>query len=722
VKRLFPLAALTVLAACAATPPPESTAESVPAPGTAAETAGDPYLWLEDIHGDRALAQVKDWNAQTMAALTADPRYEKDRAEARAILDDESQIAEPGPVYGDQVTNLWRDAAHPRGIWRQASLASFLAGKPQWQTLIDVDALGKAEGKSWVWHGADCLAPDYNRCLVSLSPGGSDADVVREWDRRTRAFVDNGFVIPEAKSNVTWVDADTVLIGTDWGAGSMTDSGYARVVKRWKRGTPLASATTVKEGKPSDISVSAFSVLDGDTRHTFVSQGTSFYASDTWLVGADGALVRTPVPDTADIEGVIGGQLIAYLNKPLNRSGAAFPAGAVISWPIDAIRAGGTPAPRLVFQPSGKQAVQGVATTDRAIWISLLDDVSGKLVALTPAGDGWRQQAAALPANATLAMVSSDDAHDTAFVTAQGFVVPPTLYAVKTDGTAKAVQSLPARFDASRIDVAQHFATSKDGTRIPYFVARKKGAAAPAAALIHAYGGFRAAQTPTYLTTEPYRAGPLAKWWVDDGQVYVLANIRGGGEYGPAWHEATMRERHQNAFDDLYAVAEDLVARGLTTKGRIAVSGRSNGGLLAGSAITQRPDLFGAAIIGSPLLDMQRYSHLLAGASWMEEYGNPDVPRDRAFISKYSPYQNVRRDVKYPPAFFYSSTEDDRGHPGHARKMAARLIEYGNPVYFHEYLEGGHSVGADHAEDAVRAALLHAYLTRVLVKGDRSAP
>ncbi len=710
-KRLVPVAALAILTACTATPPPETTS-----------AAGDPYLWLEDIHGDRALAQVKQWNAKTEAALTADPQYEKDRAEARAILDDESQIAEPGQVLGDQITNLWRDAQHPRGLWRQTSLASFVAGKPQWQTLIDVDALGKAEGKSWVWHGANCLAPDFNRCLVSLSPGGSDADVVREWDRSTRSFVAGGFALPEAKSDATWVDADTLLVATDWGAGSMTDSGYARVVKSWRRGTPLASATTVKEGIASDISVGGFSVLDGDTRHVFVRRGTSFYASDTWIRRADGSLVETPVPDTADIQGVIGGQLIVFLNKALTGSSGTFPAGAVVSWPIDQVLAGTSPAPSLVFAPSGKQAVQGVSTTDHAIWVSLLDDVSGKLVALTRDGQGWKQRAAALPANATLALVSSDDAHDTAFVTAQGFVVPPTLYAVSLDGRARALQSLPARFDANKIDVEQHFATSKDGTKIPYFVARNKGAHGPAAALVHAYGGFRAAQTPTYLTTEPYRAGPLAKWWVDDGQVYVLANIRGGGEYGPAWHEATMRERHQNAFDDLYAVSEDLVARGLTTKGKIAVSGRSNGGLLAGAAITQRPDLFGAAIIGSPLLDMQRYSHLLAGASWMEEYGNPDVPGDWDFISKYSPYQNVKSGVKYPPVFFYSSTEDDRVHPGHARKMAAKLIDYGNPVYFHEYLEGGHSVGADHAEDAVRAALLHAYLKRVLIEGDRSAP
>ncbi|MGI9377528.1 MAG: prolyl oligopeptidase family serine peptidase [Tsuneonella suprasediminis] len=681
--------------------------------------SGDPYVWLEDIHGEKALAAVDKWNAETMAALTAAPTYEKDRVEAKAIMDDDAQIAEPGQVMGDVVTNLWQDARHTHGLWREASLASFKAGKPEWKTLIDLDALSKAENQKWVWHGADCLAPDYKRCLISLSPGGSDADVVREWDRTTGKFVDGGFELPQAKSGVTWQDSDTLLVGTDWGAGSMTDSGYPRVLKRWKRGTPLSSATTVMEGAPSDISVGSFAIMDGDKRYVFVTRATSFYTSRAWVEGAGGALMPVPMPDTADLHGIIDGKLLAYLNKPMGE----FKAGSVVSWPIAPIAEGKAPAPSLVFAPTDKQAVQSVATTDHAVWINLLDNVSGKLLALRSDGNGgWAQTVANLPDKATIALDAGDDKSDTVFATVQSFTVPPTLYAVGADGKADAVQSLPAKFDASQIDVEQYFATSKDGTKVPYFLARKKGVSKPAAAFIHAYGGFRAAQLPTYLTTQPYRAGPVAMWWVNEGQVYVLANIRGGGEYGPGWHDSALRQNRQRAYDDLYAVAEDLVARGLTTKGRIAVSGRSNGGLLAGVAVTQRPDLFGAAIIGSPLLDMKRYSHLLAGASWMAEYGNPDVPGDWAFIRKYSPYQAVKKGTKYPPVFFYSSTEDDRVHPGHARKMAAKLIDYGNPVYFHEYRLGGHSVGGDHGEDAVRAALIRAYLDRVLIKGDKSAP
>ena len=671
----------------------------------------DPFLWLEDIHGTRALEQVDAWNAQTMAALADTPQYEADRKRALDILDDPAQIAMPDDIMGETVTNLWRDADHPRGLWRQASLASFLAGDPQWTTLIDVDALGKAEGKSWVWHGADCLAPEYRRCLVSLSPGGTDADVVREFDRVTGQFVKDGFEVPLAKSSIAWADPDTLLVATDWGEGSMTDSGYPMIVKRWKRGTPLARAEAVKAGERQDISVSAFAAMDGDTRRVFIRRATSFYRTQLWIEQAPGQLVRTPLPESAEFKGLVEGRMLAYLNEPLGD----IPAGSLVAWMIPDVLSGRPGTPGLVFTPGARQSLTEVSATDHAVWLKLLDDVSGKVLVLRPQADGgWSQTAAALPDNATLTLAGGVGRNDLAFVMAESFLLPPSLHAVTADGTARLLQSLPARFDAAQFAVAQHFATSKDGTKVPYFLVTKKGAKGPVPALMHAYGGFRAAQTPSYLTTQPYRAGPLGLFWVEEGNAFILANIRGGDEYGPAWHAAALREKRQNAYDDLYAVAEDLVARGITAKGRIAVSGRSNGGLMAGVAITQRPDLFGGAIIGSPLLDMKRYSHLLAGASWIAEYGDPDRPQDWAFMSEYSPYQAIRPGVKYPPAFFYLSTKDDRVHPGHARKMAARLGEYGNAFYYHEYREGGHAVGADHAEDAVRAALLRAYLDTVL--------
>ncbi|HUD91586.1 prolyl oligopeptidase family serine peptidase [Sphingobium sp.] len=674
----------------------------------------DPYLWLEDIEGARPIAQVQQWNGETDRLLRAAPSFEKDRARARAILDDESQIALPDRVMGDQVTNLWRDAKNPRGLWRSSDLASYIAGKPVWKTIIDVDALGKAEGKSWVWHGADCLAPDYRRCLVSLSPGGTDADVVREFDLTTGQFVEGGFTLPEAKSDVAWLDRDTLLVATDYGAGSLTDSGYPRVVKKWRRGTPLAAATLVREGIASDISVRPRVELDGDRRWAFIDRSLSFYSNELYLEDDNGRLIRTPVPETADMRGLIEGQMIVLLNDPLGE----IPAGSLVSWPIADVAAGKAGAPQLILKPTKTTVVEEVRASDHVLWVKQLDNVSGALLAMTrdPASGRWTSRAVPLADKATVHLAGTADRQDLVFASVEGMLTPPSLMVAGAATPARTIQQLPARFDASRFSVEQRFATSKDGTRVPYFLARRKGVTGPVPAFIHAYGGFRAAQTPTYLTTEPYRAGPLGLFWVEDGNAYVLANIRGGGEYGPTWHQAALREKRQNAFDDLAAVAEDLVKTGVSTKGRIGISGRSNGGVLVGAAMTQRPDLYGAVIAGSPLEDMQRYSHMSAGASWVAEYGDPDKPEDWAFLGKWSPYQNVEPGVHYPPAFFYLSTKDDRVHPGHARKMAAKLKATGSTVYYHEYLEGGHSVGADHAEDAVRAALLHAFLTKELVE------
>ena len=684
----------------------------------AAAPAGsdDPYLWLEEVEGKRALAQVKEWNTSTEALLTADPKYESYRQRALAILDDKEQIAAPDQILGDRVANLWRDASNPRGLWRISPLAAYRAGRPQWRTVIDVDALGKAEGKSWVWHGANCLAPEYRRCLVSVSPGGTDADVVREFDLVAGRFVEGGFVVPEAKSNVAWVDSDTLLVGTDYGEGSLTASGYPRILKLWKRGTPLASARTLFKGEAGDVSVDPIAIQSSTGRWVFVDRGKTFWTNERHLLTPTGGLIPVPLPADAELEDVIGDQLIAKLQSPHG----AFLAGTLVSYSLRDILARGRAEPRLVMAPTARQAIEEVSASDNVLWVKALEDVSGRLFALTPGKrGGWTSRSIALPANSTVHLLAAGGKPDLAFATVEGMLTPPALYAVRPGGRPALVQRLPAKFDASQFQVQQRFATSKDGTRIPYFLVRRKNAAGAVPTLIHAYGGFRAAQTPGYLTGQPYRAGPLGMFWVEEGNAYVLANIRGGGEYGPEWHKSVLRENRQKSFDDLHAVAEDLIRTGVTAKGRIGISGRSNGGVLVGAAMNQRPDLYSAVISGSPLHDMKRYSKLLAGASWIDEYGDPDKPGDWAFMSQYSPYQNVRKGVRYPAVFFYSSTKDDRVHPGHARKMAARLGEYGNRFYFHEYLEGGHSVGADNAEDAKRAALLMAYLKRELVAGGR---
>ncbi|MCP2017331.1 MAG: prolyl oligopeptidase family serine peptidase [Erythrobacter sp.] len=679
--------------------------------------AEDSHIWLEEIQGERALAKVDQWNADTEAVLTAQAEYPLAKAWARQILDDTRQIAMPDAIMGDQVTNLWRDADNPRGLWRTATLESYLAGAPEWRTLIDVDQLGEDEGQSWVWHGANCLAPEYTRCLVSLSPGGTDADVVREFDIATGAFVEGGFTLPEAKSNVAWYDENTLFVGTDEGDGSLTDSGYPRLVKLWERGTDFAQARLIAEGEQTDISMSGFSVLDGETRYRFVRRGPSFWTSEYALVTDSGDTVALPMPEDAEFEAVLGGFVIGKLNSPMETSAGTEQPGALLAWSLDDVLDGGDPQPFAVLRPSETQAVEQVAASENKLWVKVLDDVSGKLIELTPGSDGWSARAMDLPANSTIQIAETTGTGDTAFVTVESMLTPPTLYAVPSDGSPVAIASEPAQFDASKFSVEQKFAISKDGTKVPYYLVRPKDAEGPLPTLIHAYGGFRAAQTPKYLTAEPYRSGPLGLFWVESGNAYVLANIRGGGEYGPRWHEDALREKRQNSFDDFHAVADDLVANRLATPGRIAASGRSNGGVLVGAVANQRPDLYGGIISGSPLIDMKRYNKLLAGASWMAEYGNPDVPADWAFMREWSPYQNMRDTPDVPAAFYYLSTLDDRVHPGHARKAAAKHEAWGQTFYYHEYREGGHSVGSDHEEDAKRAALLLAYLNREIGSG-----
>ena len=679
--------------------------------------ADDPYIWLEEIQGERALAKVDQWNADTEAVLTAQAEYPLAKAWARQILDDTRQIAMPDAIQGDMVTNLWRDANNPRGLWRIASLDSYLAGTPEWRTLIDVDQLGEDEGQSWVWHGANCLAPEYTRCLVSLSPGGTDADVVREFDVATGSFVDGGFTLPEAKSNVAWFDENTLFVGTDEGPGSLTDSGYPRLVKLWERGTDFAQARLIAEGQQTDISMNGFSVLDGETRYRFVRRGPDFWTGEYSLVAEDGATTALPLPVDAEFEAVLDGYVIAKLNSALDTPAGTEQPGALLAWSLDDVQRGRDAAPFAVFRPSETQAVEQVAASENKLWVKVLDDVSGKLIELTPDATGWTERAMDLPANSTIQIAETSGAGDTAFVTVENMLTPPTLYAVPSEGAPQAIASEPAQFDASKFTVEQKFATSKDGTKVPYYLVRPEGAEGPLPTLIHAYGGFRAAQTPKYLTAEPYRSGPLGLFWVESGNAYVLANIRGGGEYGPRWHEDALREKRQNSFDDFHAVADDLVANRLADPGRIAASGRSNGGVLVGAVANQRPDLYGAIISGSPLIDMKRYNKLLAGASWMAEYGNPDVPEDWAFMREWSPYQNMRDSADVPAAFYYLSTLDDRVHPGHARKAAAKHEAWGQTFYYHEYREGGHSVGSDHEEDAKRAALLLAYLNREIGDG-----
>ncbi|HEX6741102.1 MAG TPA: prolyl oligopeptidase family serine peptidase [Sphingomicrobium sp.] len=684
---------------------------SFAAAASAASVRPDPNLWLQQVDGARALNQVRAWNAKTRAELEKQPGFADYRSRALALLSTDKKIAEPDQLIGDRVLNFWQDAQHPRGLWRVSPLAQFAAGKPQWRTLLDIDAMSAADKKNWVFKGADCLSPAYVDCMVSLSNGGGDAVEVREFDLDKAAFIPGGFFLPNAKSNVSWAAPDALFIGTDFGPGSLTDSGYPRLVKLWKRGTPLAGATELAQGEKSDVSIQAYGAVDGERIWPILNRSVDFYHSKVSHIAPDGRLVATPLPDDAQINDVTDGRVIASLKTPWRGR----PAGALVAYSIPDLIAGKAPAIETLFVPDARQAVEEVAASKSKVWVKYLDDVSGRLAAFTRGADGsWTSSVAALPDKSTVHLNAVSGRSDLAFATVEGMLTPPTLFAIQPGAAPSAVQSLPAQFDASNMVVEQNFATSPDGTKVPYYIVHRKDVSGPVPVLMHAYGGFEAAQTPSYLVSQPYRSGPLGLFTVEAGKAYVLANIRGGGEYGPDWHNAVLRENRQKAYDDLYAVAEDLIARGITRKGRIAVSGRSNGGLMASVAIEQRPDLFGAAVIGSPLVDMKRYSHLLAGASWMGEYGNPDVPADWAFIRKYSPYQNLKCGVKYPVPFIYTSTRDDRVHPGHARKLAAKLQQCGDKFFYDEAIEGGHAAGIVPEEDAQRVALEAVYLDLLL--------
>ncbi len=700
-----PLIAALMLAACAANP----SADADLTAGAAMTDMDDPYLWLEEVESERALTQVRAWNKDTADELTADPMFETYRKRAETILSNPDRIEEPYQILGDRVTNFWTDATNTHGLWRIAAIDDYLAGTPGWETLLDLDALSEAEGKNWVWQSVRCLAPDYDRCLILMSDGGSDAAVIREFDVSARAFVEDGFNAPTAKHDMTWLDEDHVLLASDFGPGTLTESGYGRQVRLWTRGEAPGAGRVLKEIPETETGYGLSMGRTQDRNYPLIVRNMTFWDYEYNHVKADGTLVPVPIPATATVSELFAGHGIVELNADWGE----YKSGTLLAYDLDALIERGEFGVKPIFTPSASQAVRQIeAGTDR-LYISLLDDVNGKLIALD---SQFRAADVEVPRNSVVSLQAAGGKRDIAFFTAENFATPPTLYATQSGGEPAAIDSLDAVFDPKSIDVRQRFATSPDGTKIPYFVVRPAGATGPLPTVMHAYGGFRAPTLPDYLTSHPSRLGPMGLFWVEAGNSYVIANIRGGGEYGPKWHEAVLKENRQKVFDDLYAVSEDLKASGLTST--LAASGRSNGGLLVGVAYTQRPDLFDGIIMGVPLSDMKRYNKLLAGASWMGEYGNPDIPAEWAYIRKYSPYQNLRPDAKYPPVMMYTSTKDDRVHPGHARKMAARMAEYGQRFYYYENIEGGHAGAANTEEEAYRAALMTIYAKDVLTGAD----
>lgn len=679
---------------------------AAPAAAQAPDATQDPYLWLEEVEGQQALDWVRARNDQSLKILEAQPKFAEYRARAEAILSDKRRIPTPS-IQGESVVNFWQDDTHVRGIWRKASLKSYLSGQPQWQTLIDMDALAKAEGKNWVWKGATCLKPDYVRCLVAVSNGGKDAVEIREFDTATGKFVDGGFRLPEAKVRLDWLDRDTLIVGTDFGEGSLTTSGYPRILKTWKRGTELSAARTLYEASPTDMAAGVDVSISEKGTYPLVIRSTSFYTGEIHHMKADGTLVRSPLPNDADYRLMFNGRVVALLRTDWTYNGSTYPRGSVIAYAIDPVLEGKPATIEQVFTPKQGQAVSELEGAKDTLYVNVLDNVRGRLLALTPGKDGaWRATDLDAGKDVALQLVSASSKSDLILFKREGYTTPSELVAAG-DGPTKVAYALPARFDASKFTVEQLFATSKDGTKVPYSIVKPKDAKGPLPVWMFAYGGFEVPLVPSYVV-------PEYQFWIEEGGAYVVANLRGGGEYGPEWHQSAILENRQRAYEDLFAVSEDLIKRGITRPEKFGVYGRSNGGLLTSVALTQRPDLYGAIISGVPLADMKRYHKLLAGASWMAEYGNPDDPKQWAFISQYSPYQKLAAGQKYPQIFYYTSTKDDRVHPGHARKMAAKLEELGYPYFYYENLDGGHAGVANLKETAYRAALMLVYMNSQL--------
>ena len=671
----------------------------------------DPYAWLEEVHGERALAWVRERNAAALAELEAAPGYDALHARLAAIFNARERIPHVGK-HGEHLYNFWRDEVHVRGIWRRTTLAQFRRAEPQWDTVLDLDALARAEGENWVWAGARFLPPQGERCLLSFSRGGGDATVVREFDTARRAFVAGGFVLPEAKSDAGWLDQDTLLVGTDTGPGSMTSSGYPRTVREWRRGTPLAGAAIVYEAQADDLSASGYKVFTPGHEHTFVQRQITFYTSELFLREGDGKTLRKIAkPDDANAY-TVRDQLVIELRSDWDTGGTSYPQGALLAIALDAFLRGERGF-EVLFAPSPSRSLDGVAMTRSALLLTELDNVTNSIVELRHADGAWTRRAVDAPALGSLGVAPADrHGSDQYFLTVNDFLTPTSLYLGQAGSDARELlKALPAAFDASGCVVRQHHAASPDGTLVPYFVVMAKDTVFDGSnpTLLYGYGGFEIALKPAY-------SGVTGAAWLSQGAVYVLANIRGGGEFGPRWHQAALREHRQRAFDDFIAVAEDVIARKISSPRHLGIMGGSNGGLLVGAALTQRPELFNAVVCQVPLLDMRRYHKLLAGASWMGEYGDPDVPEQWAYISKYSPYQNVFKDKKYPRVLFTTSTRDDRVHPGHARKMAALMQEQEHDVLYWENTEGGHAGAANNEQTATMWALTYAFLFNELTK------
>lgn len=670
--------------------------------------ADDPHLWLEDITGPVAMDWVRQQNAKSQAALVNTPQFKTLEREILSILDSDANLPKIEKI-GTYYYNFWQDEQHPRGVWRRTTLDEYSKPQPKWETVLDLDAVNAAEGENWVWHGAECLQPQYQRCLIALSRGGADADVTREFDLENKRWVEGGFYRPEAKGALGWIDQDTVYVYTDFGPGSTTIPGFPRIVKQWKRGTPIESASVVYEGKREDALIIGWRDHSPGFERDLIRRIIGIYNDELYLRGQDGALTRIDAPNSAE-KTLFRDWLVLELREPWQVGGKEYPAGALLATNLEGYMAGKRDM-HLLFEPTAKSSLSQVTFTRNYLVLNVLEDVNNRVTMLTHRDGQWvRESLHAAPWIGSTTVTAVDSAvSDDMWMNTTDFLTPSALWLVGPMMKPEELKSSPVFFDGSKHMVEQHFAVSKDGTRVPYFMVRPKQLAfdGKSPTLMHGYGGFQMSLTPKYDAA-------VGKGWLEKGGTYVVANIRGGGEYGPRWHQAALRQHRHKSYEDFAAIADDLVARRVTSPKRLGAIGASNGGLLTGNMLTQYPEKFGAIVSQAPLLDMQRFHKLLTGAVWVSEYGNPDKPEDWAFIRTFSPYHLFNPIREYPPALFTTSTRDDRVHPGHARKMTAKMLEAGKQVHYYENIEGGHGGSADNRQTAHMQALAYTFLWNTL--------
>ena len=664
----------------------------------------DKYQWLEDIDGEKSLEFVNAQNKATIEKLNKEKDYQSIYDKSLEIYNSPEKIAYPN-IQGNYVYNFWKDKDHERGIWRRCLLSNYAKRKYVWETLIDIDELSKKDNIKWVYNGSSGLYPSYNRFLIALSKGGGDAVVIREFDTDKKQFIENGFNIDEAKGGASYVDENTVIVGTDFGEGTMTSSGYPRQTKLWKRGTLLKDAQLIYEGQTSDVGAWGGILRDEKKSYITVNRGITFFTSQN-LIWMDNKMITLDIPDDCAVKGILKNQLIVHLKTDWTVNTKTYKSGTLISLNFTELLKGKKAVQVIVAPNEFSSLSESYSITKNQLLINLLTNVTSHLYTYSFSNGKWNNQKVKAPDLGTISLVTADEFSDQYYFSFENFITPSTLYAADAGkNTVKPIKSLPAYFDAGKYEVKQFKAKSKDGTLVPYFMVFAKSLKYDGKnpTLVYAYGGFE-------ISSEPFYASIFGTAWLEKGGVFVLANIRGGGEFGPKWHQDGLKEKRQNVFDDLYAVSEDLITKKITSPKHLGVMGGSNGGLLVGVAFTQRPDLYNAVVCEVPLLDMQRYNKLLAGASWMGEYGDPDIPEEWEYLKKYSPYHNLKEGMNYPEVFFTTSTRDDRVHPGHARKMVAKMNDMGYKTYYYENTEGGHAGSSTNEQSAKLNALTFSYL------------